>query len=83
VVFEVFEEQKLTPEKLRELSQHQVGFLASGFDALGVDPKVISRDCDVPLNAIGGFWRSGRRRPLDYERPSGSEGYGRITGGRC
>jgi kynureninase len=54
-VFAFFEAQGLTPERLRELSQHQVGLLASGFDALGADPALISRDRSVPLNAIGGF----------------------------
>jgi kynureninase len=54
-VFAFFEEQGLTPEKLRELSQHQVGLLASAFDALGADPKVIDRDRSVPLSGIGGF----------------------------
>jgi kynureninase len=54
-VFAFFKEQGLTPEKLRELSQHQVGLLASGFDALGADPALISRDRSVLLNAIGGF----------------------------
>jgi kynureninase len=44
-VFKFFEDQKLTPEKLRELSQHQVGVLATG---LGVETE-------VPLNQIGGF----------------------------
>ena len=52
-VFAFFEEQQLTPEKLREVSRHQVGLLASGFDALGDDPKVITRDRSVPLDAIG------------------------------
>ncbi|MGH7672476.1 MAG: kynureninase [Gemmatimonadales bacterium] len=54
-VFAFFEEQQLTPEKLRELSQHQVGLLASGFDALAADPPVITRDRSVPLSGIGGF----------------------------
>jgi kynureninase len=54
-VFKFFEEQRLTPEELRELSQHQVGLLASGFDALNADPAVISRDRSVPLEGIGGF----------------------------
>jgi kynureninase len=44
-VFKFFEEQKLTPEKLRELSQHQVGLLAR---ETGHDPP-------VPLTAVGGF----------------------------
>jgi kynureninase len=54
-VFAFFEQHGLTPEELRELSQHQVGLLASGFDALGADPAVISRDRSVPISAIGGF----------------------------
>ena len=29
-VFKFFEEQKLTPDKLRELNQHQIGILANG-----------------------------------------------------
>jgi len=44
-VFAFFEQQKLTPAELRELSQHQVGQLLKG---LGHDPQ-------VPLTAIGGF----------------------------
>ena len=44
-VFKFFEEQGLTVEKLRELSQHQVGMLATG---LGVEP-------DVPVSALGAF----------------------------
>ncbi len=44
-VFEFFEEQGLTVEKLRELSQHQVGMLAAG---LGFEP-------DVSIGALGGF----------------------------
>src|SRR5207249_5944297 len=46
-VFALFEEQNLTPERLRELSQHQVGLLAAEFDRLSADPKVISRDESV------------------------------------
>jgi kynureninase len=53
--FTFFEEQQLTPERLRELSQHQVGLLAKEFDALDLDPAVISRDRSVPLAGIGGF----------------------------
>jgi kynureninase len=53
--FKFFEEQKLTPERLRDLSQHQVGLLASGFDALGTDPNVISRNRAASLSASGGF----------------------------
>jgi hypothetical protein len=54
-VFAFFREQGLTPMVLREVSQHQIGVLASEFDALDLDPGVISRDRDAPLSEIGGF----------------------------
>ena len=54
-VFAFFEEQGLTPPLLREVSQHQVGRLAAGFDALALDPAVITRDHGVPLERLGGF----------------------------
>lgn len=54
-VFDFFERQGLEPSLLREVSQHQVGVLAAAFDALDVDPAVISRDRAIPLTAIGGF----------------------------
>ena len=44
-VFKFVEEHKLTPEKLRELNQHQIGKLASAIDV----------DLPVPLRSIGGF----------------------------
>ncbi|MFI9450460.1 kynureninase [Amycolatopsis sp. NPDC052450] len=54
-VFRFFAEQGLTPEFLREVSRHQVGFLAEGFDKLGLPEKVITRDRETPLDRIGGF----------------------------
>jgi len=54
-VFAFFAEQELTPELLRTVSQHQIGVLAAGFDALDFDPHVIARDRAVPLAEIGGF----------------------------
>jgi kynureninase len=54
-VMDFFEEMDLTPEFLREISQHQVGVLASAFDALDADPAMIDRDRSVPLDGIGGF----------------------------
>jgi len=54
-VLDFFEQQGLTPELLREVSQHQVGLLAREFDALDLDPRVIGRDRSVPLAGIGGF----------------------------
>jgi len=54
-VFDFFQEESLTPALLREVSQHQIGLLASAFDALDLDPRVVSRDRGVPLSEVGGF----------------------------
>jgi kynureninase len=54
-VFEFFEAQALTPEVLREVSRRQVALLAERFDALDLDPAVVTRDRSVPLERIGGF----------------------------
>ncbi|MFJ4101666.1 PLP-dependent aminotransferase family protein [Amycolatopsis japonica] len=54
-VFRFFAEHGLTPEFLREVSRHQVGFLAEGFDKLGLPEDVITRDRETPLDRVGGF----------------------------
>ena len=54
-VFDFFREQGLTPSRLRAISQEQVGLLAREFDALDLDPAVITRDRSAPLSEIGGF----------------------------
>lgn len=54
-VFRFFREQQLTPGFLREVSQHQIGRLIERFDALDLDPKVITRDRNAPLSEIAGF----------------------------
>jgi kynureninase len=54
-VLDFFEDQGLAPAMLREVSQHQVGRLASGFDDLDADPSVVTRDRLVPLASLGGF----------------------------
>jgi kynureninase len=53
--FEFFEQRGLTPELLREVSQHQIRLLVERFDALDLDPHVIDRDRATPLDRIGGF----------------------------
>jgi selenocysteine lyase/cysteine desulfurase len=55
VVFDFFREQGLTPALLREVSQHQIGVLVAAFDALDLDPALVSRDRGAPLSEIGGF----------------------------
>jgi selenocysteine lyase/cysteine desulfurase len=54
-VFDFFRAQGLTPDLLRQVSQHQIGLLAASFDALDLDPGVVTRDRTFPLNQIGGF----------------------------
>jgi kynureninase len=54
-VFDFFREHGLTPALLREVSQHQIRLLASAFDALDLDPAVLSRDRGCPLDDVGGF----------------------------
>ena len=54
-VFDFFKQHNLSPEFLREVSQHQIGLLASCFDQLDARPEVIARDRSIPLSAIGGF----------------------------
>ena len=55
VAFDFFRERGLTPALLREVSQHQIGLLASAFDVLDLDPAVLSRDRACPLDDVGGF----------------------------
>jgi kynureninase len=54
-VFDFFEAHGLTPRFLRTVSQHQVELLARRFDALDLDPTIVVRERDVPLERIGGF----------------------------
>ncbi|MEJ2084675.1 MAG: kynureninase [Acidobacteriota bacterium] len=54
-VFDFFEDQALDANRLREISQHQVGILCRRFDALDISPELIRRDRATPLEQIGGF----------------------------
>jgi len=55
-VFDFHEQQSLTPELLRTVSQHQIALIMDRFDALDLDRKVIDRDRrSVSLDAMGGF----------------------------
>jgi kynureninase len=54
-VFDFFKERRLTPELLREVSQHQVGLLAGAFDKLDLEPELVTRDRATPLDQVGGF----------------------------
>lgn len=54
-VFRFFTEMHLTPEFLREVSQHQIGLLVEEFDKLDLNPSVIKRDREIELKDIAGF----------------------------
>jgi len=54
-VFDYFEARGMDPALLREVSQHQVGLLATEFDNLDLDPQLIARDRETPLDELGGF----------------------------
>ena len=53
-VFEFFLDHGLTPMFLHEVSRHQVGLLADEFDALDLDPKLVTRDRDRPREPKAG-----------------------------
>ena len=54
-VFEYFENKKLTPELLREVSQHQVGLIMKYFDDLDLPEAIVTRDRSVALEGTAGF----------------------------
>jgi kynureninase len=54
-VFDFFEAEGLTPELLRQTYARQISLLVERFDALDLEPGLITRDRSVPLSAIGGF----------------------------
>lgn len=54
-VFDFFDAHRLGVDLLREVSQHQIGLLAATFDALDLDPAVVSRDRSAPLTETAGF----------------------------
>ena len=76
-VFDFFEEHALTPELLRRVSQHQVGFLARRFDELDLDPRIVTRDRSVELDGIGGFLAL--RSPLAGDLCRALRGRGVLT----
>jgi kynureninase len=54
-VFGFFERHGLSPALLRDVSQHQVRRIVEGFDALDLDPALITRDRSVPVEGLAGF----------------------------
>ena len=54
-VFGFFEQRGLSPALLREVSQHQVRRLVERFDALDLNPALVTRDRSIPVEGLGGF----------------------------
>ncbi len=54
-VMDFFRAQGLTAERLRKISQHQVGILCEEFLALGLDPEIAQLKSQVSLEERGGF----------------------------
>ena len=53
-VFAFHDEQRLTADRLRAISQHQVGLLKSAFESLDIDPAVARVEA-MPDDRRGGF----------------------------
>ena len=54
-VWDYFQRKQLTPELLRDVSQHQVELVCRRFDELDLPPAVLTRDRGVALDRIAGF----------------------------
>ncbi len=54
-VLDFFAEQGLTPPRLREISLHQRGLLATAFDDLDLPGALVTRDRETPADGFGGF----------------------------
>jgi kynureninase len=54
-VLDFFEEQGLTVERLREVSQHQIGLLLETLLSLDLDPALARVHTSVPIAERGGF----------------------------
>ncbi|GAA2973118.1 kynureninase [Actinokineospora diospyrosa] len=67
-VLDFFAEQGLTAARLREISLHQNGLLASAFDELGLPDEVVTRDRDTPRSAFAGFLSLRAPRAQEFQR---------------
>ena len=67
-VFDFFAENGLTAGFLSRVYRHQVARLAEGFDALGLDERVVTRDRSTRLEQLGGFLALESPRAGDLRR---------------
>ncbi len=73
-VFAFFEENGLTAELLRGVSQHQMALLAGRFDEMDADAALITRDRSVGLDGLGGFLTLTTPRAADIADRLGERG---------
>jgi selenocysteine lyase/cysteine desulfurase len=73
-VFGFFVEHRLEPALLRRLSQHQIGRLRELFDALDLNPEVMSRDRGIALESLGGFLALRSPRAAEIHAALGAAG---------
>jgi kynureninase len=66
-VLDFFAEQGLSDRFLREVSRHQVGRLAAGFDALDLPSALVTRLREVPLERVAGFLALRSRRAAELK----------------
>ena len=71
-VFDFFEDVGLSPELLREVSQHQVGLLVQTFESLDLDPEVVRLADQVTIEERGGL--------LGLRAPEASDLSGSLRG---
>jgi kynureninase len=79
-VLDFFDEQGLTPERLRESYVHQTTLLAERFDELGLAD--VTRDRETPLGAFGGFIAFDSERAEELSRLLLDEGVVTDSRGR-
>lgn len=65
-VFDFFDEQGLTPDRLRQSYLHQTTLLGERFDELGLSD--VTRDRETPLEAFGGFLALESKRAEELSR---------------
>jgi kynureninase len=73
-VFAFFQEQGLTPERLRASYRRQIDLLAAGFDALGIDDAIVTRDRALDLDRVGGFLALRSPRASELQRALSERG---------
>ncbi|HYG67188.1 MAG TPA: kynureninase, partial [Anaeromyxobacteraceae bacterium] len=73
-VMDFFVEQGLTPERLRASYRRQLELLAAGFDALGADEAIVTRDRKTPLDRFGGFLALESPKAGELQRALASRG---------